>query len=186
MALGRSLSFTIAFDPILASDQVSVDEGEFKRVFLYQAALQMFSDRPVLGIGFGGFPDLFWQYAPVFGNSRSAIHSTFMGTLAETGAVGFVILLLMYLEYFKSLLKVRRRAGYVHLANYAIVSLVAITLAQAMFHVATISRLMFIIFGIGAVVVRLSDLAADDLSAQEVKRIPGSRVSIPTNGVGRP
>ena len=85
----------------LASDRARSENPIYIRLDLYAASINMFFHNPLFGVGFGRFRD----HAPsYFINmdilpSRSSIlteHDTFMGVLAETGIVGFMLILIIY------------------------------------------------------------------------------------------
>jgi O-antigen ligase len=84
--------FTSIFDVIDRFGQVGTASGS-ARVFLVIAALSMFLDHPLLGVGWRGFPKVFAQYAPVgypHWTHVNESHTFAAMILAELGLVGFL------------------------------------------------------------------------------------------------
>lgn len=89
---------------------VASDASNLERINRWKSAWRMFKDRPVFGFGPGTYQ---FQYAPYqdpgektiistnFG-TRGTAHSEYLGPLAESGALGFLIrsTLVVYLFYF--------------------------------------------------------------------------------------
>ena len=73
------------------------------RTDIWKVAIAMIEDRPLQGQSYGGFDEAFYHYMltanvdPVFGRLHSrgnrAAHNIYLGTLAELGVVGFLLLL---------------------------------------------------------------------------------------------
>ncbi len=97
---------TLAFgDKLLnmnRSDSASASHSAYQRASFLYVSMQMFSDRPLLGCGFGRFYDC---KLPYLSDRRQQIelesireldhHNTFLGILTETGLVGFVLFVSM-------------------------------------------------------------------------------------------
>lgn len=84
--------FTSIFDVVERFGAVGTASGT-ARVFLVIAALRMFLDHPLLGVGWRGFPMVFAQYAPVGYPHWTHVkesHTFFAMILAELGLVGFL------------------------------------------------------------------------------------------------
>lgn len=92
--------------------QFFADPALGQRVAVVTAAIEMFRDNPVFGIGFGQFPVQFADVALRGGLDLGApaeAHSMFLEKLAETGAVGFGLLVGMILFCVVTALRARRR-----------------------------------------------------------------------------
>jgi O-antigen ligase len=105
--------------PIWQAASALLDGGQFfadpalgQRVAVVTAALEMFRQNPLLGIGFGQFPVQFADFALRGGLDLGApaeAHSMFLEKLAETGAVGFGLLVGMIVFALVTALRARRR-----------------------------------------------------------------------------
>lgn len=87
-------SVLIAQSPALQGRLASVFsiERNMDRVLIWRAALEMFKDRPITGVGGGAFPLVYEEYR-VEGESRSTIsfaHNLPLHILAEYGILGFI------------------------------------------------------------------------------------------------
>ncbi len=84
--------FTSIFDVVERFGQVGTASGS-ARIFLIIAALRMFLDHPLLGVGWRGFPEVFAQYAPVGYPHWTHVkesHTFVAMVLAELGPIGLV------------------------------------------------------------------------------------------------
>ena len=61
------------------------------RVRLWQAAVQMWRDHPLIGVGIGRFAQNLPAYDPIFFGIELGPHSIYFGLLAETGIVGLFL-----------------------------------------------------------------------------------------------
>ncbi len=83
--------------PFALGDVQRLDLLMNHRLPLLWAAWNMFTERPVLGVGYGSFPKVWAQYVPAdFGNVwmkelELATHSTYLQIMAETGLVGIAL-----------------------------------------------------------------------------------------------
>ena len=90
------------------------------RVDIWRVALAMAKDNPVQGTGYGGFSDAFYHYMlltpvdPYFARAHSrgnrASHNIYLGTLAELGVIGFVLLGAALVTHGRSLWRARLAA----------------------------------------------------------------------------
>ena len=117
----------------LVTQRVTEKEPVYDRLNLYVTYIKMFMDHPILGIGFGKFQDLKTLYYEKKFRSNLVvdipdIHDTFLGTLAEMGIVGFMLILYIYISIF---LKARRLYKRIWLSrdNRGAISFVLIFLA---------------------------------------------------------
>lgn len=91
---------TIGFSDSNASykyENKRLDDSSSGRIEAWKAAIQMFEDHP-FGIGEGNFHYLVGNYNPSIPGKDT--HNTFLRCLAELGFLGFIILVLMVINYF--------------------------------------------------------------------------------------
>jgi O-antigen ligase len=69
------------------------DESAMGRVYAWQVASRMSLDRPLLGVGAGGFRFAWPQYAPPQATRAYVAHNVFLDVLGELGWVGLSIFL---------------------------------------------------------------------------------------------
>lgn len=93
---------------VTASDRMNSPDSVMQRLSEWKKALVMFKEAPWLGIGAGnyGWHSFLLQTTPEFsGISKHQLfhqsHNIFTQTLAEFGAVGFVILLTLFLSWLR-------------------------------------------------------------------------------------
>jgi O-antigen ligase len=92
------LGMTFKSEPELLTDESSaalqsdLDASAAARLVIWNAALQMIADRPVLGVGFGRFQEVVVQYAEL-GVAKDA-HNAYLITAAEMGLPALGLLLL--------------------------------------------------------------------------------------------
>jgi O-antigen ligase len=96
-----------------AGEAASEDSSFRKRANETIAALLVFGDHPVLGVGRGLFPLYYGDYADEVGiisetEARQA-HNLYAGILAETGLFGFVFFMAIFAATLIDLERVRRR-----------------------------------------------------------------------------
>ena len=61
------------------------------RIYAWEAAINMAIHHPFFGVGIDGFQDNLYKYAVVWEHKERAVHSTWLGVLAETGFPGLVL-----------------------------------------------------------------------------------------------
>jgi putative inorganic carbon (hco3(-)) transporter len=153
---------------------VERDSSVEKRKLLATAALQMFADRPVHGVGAGNFSERYPHYARRIGSSSPQYdkpgatqypHSLYLEIGAETGLIGLcafgVALLVAFRTTFRSarLLRVESMSGEALLVSSIALALAGYLVAAMFLHGAYL-RYLWIIFAFIVAVARLSDLAA--------------------------
>lgn len=84
-------------------------------------ALQMFQNRPILGIGYSLYENYYLQYSSQLGLDdrfeNRAAHSLYLEALAETGIVGVSALLFMYFVIYRSAFAAIRTLGRIERAD---------------------------------------------------------------------
>jgi O-antigen ligase len=90
------------------------------RMDIWRVALAMAGDRPIEGASFGAFSDTFYRYMltadvdPYFARAHSrgnrAAHNIYVGTLAELGVVGVLLLGAALFAHGRALWRTRVRA----------------------------------------------------------------------------
>ena len=96
MAGGASASLLLVLAGI--SDRSSggaaeegIDASAMGRIYAWQAAWNMAVSNPLSGVGLNNFYYNYFFYSPHWDGKNHAVHSTWLGVLAETGFIGFVI-----------------------------------------------------------------------------------------------
>lgn len=79
-----------------------IDESAMGRIYAWQAALNMALARPLTGVGLDNFVSNFYFYTPHWGGLAKAVHSTWLGVLAETGFPGLVAFAAMIFLMFQT------------------------------------------------------------------------------------
>lgn len=81
-----------------AGSSLGIDESGQGRLNAWKAALNMALHHPIFGVGLNGFNENFFQYAITWDNYNHAVHSSWMGVLAEMGFPGlFLFVTCVYL-----------------------------------------------------------------------------------------
>jgi probable O-glycosylation ligase (exosortase A-associated) len=76
------------------SDQ-GVDESTEGRLIAWETAWNMAKARPLTGVGVTNSVESFYFYTPRWQGNNKAVHSTWLGVLAETGFPGFFLFVMM-------------------------------------------------------------------------------------------
>ncbi len=75
--------------------EAGIDESAMGRLYAWQAAFNMALARPLNGVGIDNFIPNFWLYTPHWTGFNKAVHSTWLGVLAETGFPGLIAFVTM-------------------------------------------------------------------------------------------
>lgn len=86
---GRQFQIT---GPATRFDAPAPDETATPRSQLWRAALRMWKDHPILGIGPDQFRNHYTDYLNVTPDNRIRTHDIFLETLANTGVIGLVVM----------------------------------------------------------------------------------------------
>ncbi|MCL4504067.1 MAG: O-antigen ligase family protein [Deltaproteobacteria bacterium] len=81
--------------------------GDSGRYYAFSGALKIFRGFPLLGSGIGTFGDVFYQFEPASldGSYFLQAHSDWLQLLAESGAVGFSLVLIAFLTFYFRLMQ---------------------------------------------------------------------------------
>jgi len=107
-------------DRLTSRYSAAEEDGLSGRTDIWRVAMAMVEDKPLQGQAYGGFADAFYQYMltakvdPQFGRMHSrgnrAAHNIYLGTLAELGVVGLLVLGAMLVAHWQGLWRARVRA----------------------------------------------------------------------------
>lgn len=67
-----------------------IDASAMGRIYAWQAAWNMAVSNPFSGVGLNNFYVNYFFYSPHWDGKNHAVHSTWLGVLAETGFTGFI------------------------------------------------------------------------------------------------
>jgi O-antigen ligase len=159
----------------------SADTTGSGRTALWRAAHTSIDERPLLGLGYGAFPDavqdllrrtpgIDFRHIELHPDKGSEAHDVYISTLAELGAPGLVLLLGLLVATARELRRVAataRRAGAHLLARTAdalLLSLAGWSVAS-LFLTTESSRALWIVVGIAVALPRLVNARAASLQA---------------------
>lgn len=77
------------------ASESGIDESAMGRIWAWTAAWNMAVDKPLHGVGLDNFIPNFWLYTPHWTGFNKAVHSTWLGVLAETGFPGIIAFVTM-------------------------------------------------------------------------------------------
>jgi putative inorganic carbon (HCO3(-)) transporter len=161
-----------------AGEQTSADESSRSRTTEMLAGGLAFLDHPELGVGPGGFPFYYQQYAPRVGievhekatsgadkgeAAKRAAHDLFIGVAADLGAVGLAVFTAILGFTAAGLLRVRRRwAGVrpdlVNLADSLLLALLAYVVAGLFLSLA-FERYLWLLVALGGALIAVASQA---------------------------
>ena len=107
------------------SSESGIDESAMGRIWAWTAAYNMALAKPLNGVGLDNFIPNFWLYTPHWTGFNKAVHSTWLGVLAETGFPGIVAFVVMVLMNVRVVLVASRSLR----SNNAPVSVTALSYA---------------------------------------------------------
>ena len=154
--LARALDIPIS-DIFLTGPDIGNDNNIDQRVILVRSAWEIFSDYPIIGIGLGGFSEFFMRYFS-FQNKALVTHNIFFNSLAETGLLGILSLLLIYFAFFQMLIRAKIKASLPserQLIDFVLMLLIGFNVINASLHGSILDRNMFIFFGLAAASVNI-------------------------------
>lgn len=189
LALGTAFAFNAAAKELTPRVQ-SVFSGEDNngsgRLYAWEAGLISIKERPLLGLGFGGFQsqsrellyrtpgaDLEKYVVPPRG---VALHNIYIGTATELGLPGLALLLGVLISTgraFRASARAASRKGawfLMHISNAAVVSLISLCIVSFFLPLET-SRSIWILVGLSLALPRL-------VAAEETADRPGKRPAL--------
>ena len=92
------------------SGETGVDESTMDRFHTWATAFNMVRARPITGIGVNNFSDSYYFFTDYFEGHSLVAHSTWLGTLAETGVPGFCVFVTMVVFCWLSIVRAIRVA----------------------------------------------------------------------------
>ena len=88
--------------------------ANYDRLDRWIAAWEMWKDNPILGVGWGAYPDLYPYYSLLPGAYSSQIrmgaHNLYLELMAETGIVGISVFFYLIYTFFYQSVSIKRRA----------------------------------------------------------------------------
>lgn len=90
------------------------DSSAEQRYLIWQVARVIIADNPVLGVGIGEYPYVHEQYAKTrteweFARGPRDTHSTYLHVFAETGVVGILLYVMIFISAFVELAKASKK-----------------------------------------------------------------------------
>ena len=100
--------FLQVFSPVHTNRELASDA--YIRFALWASAWNLFTQSPVLGIGWGNFTNVFGLGDPYFVADKVAAHNLYLQLLAETGVVGFLAFFYLVVRTWKEAQRQWRRS----------------------------------------------------------------------------
>jgi putative inorganic carbon (HCO3(-)) transporter len=141
----------------------SADSSTKSRVTQMMAAVLMFADHPITGIGPGMYPRHYQEYARIVGlkvkTTDRQSHFLYGGVAAETGIFGFITFCLIIFVTMRDLWRTRtlwkrERPEYAHMATGIMLAIFTYLITGIFLHFAYI-RFFWIIMGIAGAAVHI-------------------------------
>ncbi|WP_284179839.1 O-antigen ligase family protein [Rhabdaerophilum sp. SD176] len=82
-----------------------IDESAMGRIYAWEAAIKMATQRPLTGVGLDNFVPNYFFYSDHWDGMNHAVHSTWFGVLGETGLPGLIVFVTMIAVTARSLLR---------------------------------------------------------------------------------
>ncbi|MBB1489088.1 O-antigen ligase family protein [Oceanospirillum sediminis] len=79
-----------------------IDASAMGRIYAWQAAWNMAISNPLSGVGLNNFYYNYFFYSPHWDGKNHAVHSTWLGVLAETGFIGFIAFTTMVVRLLRN------------------------------------------------------------------------------------
>ena len=89
--------------------ETGIDDSSMGRLHAWEAAVRMGLAHPVTGVGINNYLANYWKYTSHWDGKNHAVHSTWLGVLAETGVLGFVLFLSIVVTAYRSAAASERR-----------------------------------------------------------------------------
>lgn len=178
---GQRLTSLQAFTDVLSGDgafNVSEADGSTRsRLTEMGAAMLVFVDHPIVGVGPGMFNFYYQEYAERIGlrvlNANREAHSLFPGIAAEYGGVGLLAYLAILYLAFRGLARVRRkhaqsRPDIANMATALLLAIITYVTTGVFLHFAYI-RFFWLIMGLAGAMVYIAEResAEEPVDAQD-------------------
>ena len=79
-----------------------LDASSEERLNAWTAAVFMANDHPLFGVGLHSYYSNYYAYTPVWEGLNHAVHSTWFGVLAESGYLGFIFFITMFVALLRT------------------------------------------------------------------------------------
>jgi O-antigen ligase len=79
-----------------------VDESSEGRLIAWETAWNMAKARPLTGVGLANAVENYYFYTPIWQGKNKAVHSSWLGVLAETGFPGLILFVMMVVAVARS------------------------------------------------------------------------------------
>ncbi|MCZ8261819.1 MAG: O-antigen ligase family protein [Beijerinckiaceae bacterium] len=106
--IGLGILFAVAGISSRASGgahEEGIDESAMGRIYAWEAAIKMATQRPLTGVGLDNFVPNYFFYSDHWDGMNHAVHSTWFGVLGETGLPGLIVFVTMITVTARSLLR---------------------------------------------------------------------------------
>jgi O-antigen ligase len=123
----------------------AADASIQERSAIYLSGIHIFLDHPLLGVGIGQAPEYLAEYSNFNGHSRlprkMGAHNMYLESLAETGVLGFGVLMAMIVVALRRLLQLRkywmrRNAEYAHTITSLLLAILVFLVTGLFLHLA--------------------------------------------------
>ncbi|RIK37844.1 MAG: hypothetical protein DCC58_17460 [Chloroflexi bacterium] len=160
-----------------SDSSIEADRSMRSRLTKNLAALHMFTDHPVIGVGPDNYGEYSAEYADPVGSSVNIVgnkaHNLYLGLLSETGALGFLAFSAAVGVIASGLLRVRRTFAdsdqeLVDLANAFLLSMFAYALTAMFLHLSYQRYFWFLLALAGALLA----IVREAVREQEIRRDP--------------
>lgn len=84
------------------AEEAGIDASAMGRIYAWQAAWNMATSNPLTGVGLNNFYYNYFFYSPHWDGKNHAVHSTWLGVLAETGFIGFIAFVTVVVRLLKN------------------------------------------------------------------------------------
>ena len=130
---------------VRSSNMQAADYSIQERNTIYLSGLHIFLDHPLLGVGIGQAPAYLQEYSNYNGlrrlTRRMGAHNMYLESLAETGVLGFGLLMAMVIVTLRRLLKLRRywkcrNAEYTHTITSLLLAILVFLATGLFLHLA--------------------------------------------------
>ncbi len=148
-------------DSKLFTNRIDKMETIYARLATYHSALVMFADHPLIGVGYGAYAEAYERdldrYVSFYKNviSVPTPHDAYLAALSETGIIGFLFFIALFVTVFRYAFQVRKydtNRIHVAFANAAICFTLAYLVVDFGLdftrNLAYINKLLFFLFGI--------------------------------------